>query len=66
MIDRDKQGAEGGHTLNDHLYDDTLAHEHGPDADHDHDDYGPPEPLSSNPIWVQDNVFLASVGIDIG
>lgn len=66
MIDRDKQGAEGGHTLNDHLYDDTLAHEHGPDADHDHDDYGPPEPLSSNPIWIQDNVFLASVGIDIG
>ena len=66
MMDREQSGAAPRHTLDDHLYDDTLAHEHGPDADHDHDDYGPPEPLEDNPIWIQDNVFLRSVGIDIG
>ncbi len=66
MTDREKSGAAPRHTLDDHLHDDTLAHEHGPDADHDHDDYGPPEPLENNPIWIQDNVFLKSVGIDIG
>jgi ethanolamine utilization protein EutA len=55
-----------GHRLNDHRYDEGLSHEHGPDADHDHDDFGPPGALEDNPIWLQDNVFLKSVGIDIG
>jgi len=54
------------HTLIDHVYDGALVHEHGPDADHDHDDLGPPQALEDNPIWLQDNVFLKSVGIDIG
>ena len=53
------------HTLDDHLFGDLLPHEHGPDADHDHDDIDP-GPLEENPIWQQDNVFLRSVGIDIG
>lgn len=53
------------HTIDDHRYGDTLAHEHGPDADHDHDDIDP-GPLEENPIWLRDNVALTSVGIDIG
>lgn len=54
------------HTLSDHRYEDSFSHEHGPDADHDHDDFGPIGALEDNPIWLQDNVFLKSVGIDIG
>lgn len=38
---------------------------HVPDHDHDHDDDAP-LPLEDNPIWQQDNVWLHSVGIDIG
>jgi ethanolamine utilization protein EutA len=52
------------HTLSDHMFGDLAPHEHGPDADHDHDfDDGP---LEDNPIFQQDNVTLHSVGIDIG
>jgi ethanolamine utilization protein EutA len=54
-----------GHTLADHMFGDLMPHEHGPDADHDHDDIDP-GPLEDNPIWRQDNVYLRSVGIDIG
>lgn len=54
------------HTLDDHRYEDSFSHEHGPDSDHDHDDLGPIGALEDNPIWLQDNVFLKSVGIDIG
>ncbi|MGH6922509.1 MAG: ethanolamine ammonia-lyase reactivating factor EutA [Propylenella sp.] len=53
------------HTLADHMFGDFHAHEHGPDADHDHDVIDP-GPLEENPIWQQDNVFLRSVGIDVG
>ncbi len=53
------------HTLADHMFGDLMPHEHGPDADHDHDDIDP-GPLEENPIWQQDNVSLRSVGIDIG
>jgi ethanolamine utilization protein EutA len=55
-----------GHSLADHLYGDVLAHEHGPDADHDHDSLEALGPLEENPIWIQDNVILNSVGMDIG
>lgn len=55
-----------GHSLDDHLYGDFAPHEHGPDADHDHDDFPTGGALEENPIWVQDNVKLRSVGIDIG
>jgi ethanolamine utilization protein EutA len=37
-------------------------HGHGHD-DHDH---GPEIPLEENPLWLQDNVVLHSVGVDIG
>lgn len=53
------------HTIDDHMFGDFYPHEHGPDADHDHDDIDP-GPLEENPIWQRDNVALTSVGIDIG
>jgi len=53
------------HTLADHAPGDWEAHEHGPDADHDHDDIDP-GPLEENPIWLRDNVELSTVGIDVG
>ena len=31
------KGPPPGHTLEDHEYGDVFFHEHGPDADHDHD-----------------------------
>src|SRR5688500_15997661 len=63
----DKQPPKAGHTLEDHRLGEGLfqEHEHGPDADHDHDDFTP-GPLEENAIWIQDNVWLTSVGIDIG
>ncbi len=56
------------HTLSDHLYGEEYGHVHEGDSDHDHDhdDFGGDGPLEENPIWVQDHVTLASVGIDIG
>jgi ethanolamine utilization protein EutA len=54
------------HSIEDHVLGDALDHEHGPDADHDHDDYSSLGPLEENPIWLQDNVLLVSVGMDIG
>ena len=63
----EKQPPRTGHTLEDHRLGHGLyqEHEHGPDADHDHDDFTP-GPLEENAIWLQDNVWLVSVGIDIG
>lgn len=55
-----------GHTLADHVLGDYEPHEHGPDADHDHDEFELPGPIEDHPIWLQDNVTLKSVGIDIG
>jgi len=56
------------HTINDHLYGQSLVHEHGDDADHDHDhDFDDEDiPLEDNPLWRQDNVSLMTVGMDIG
>lgn len=66
MADNEGKPGGGGHSLDDHLYGDFAPHEHGPDADHDHDDFPTGGALEENPIWVQDNVTLRSVGIDIG
>jgi ethanolamine utilization protein EutA len=67
MPAKPKAPAKAGHTLADHLHGEGLfgAHEHGPDADHDHDDFapGPPE---ENAVFLADNVHLLSVGMDIG
>src|SRR5205807_3170925 len=55
------------HTLADHLYGRDIAHVHASDADHDHDhDFDDDGPVEDNPLWQQDNVALATVGIDIG
>src|SRR5256885_17192213 len=64
----DTDDSKKGHTLADHLLGQNFVHDHDGDADHDHDhfDFDPDEPLEHNPIWVQDHVTLASVGIDIG
>ena len=50
-----------------------TGHGHGDPHDHDHEhgiddehDDGQEVPLEENPIWLQDNVVLHSVGVDIG
>src|SRR3954447_8627604 len=53
------------HTVADHQLGSDLAHVHDGDADHDHDDFVD-GPIEDNPLWIQDNVTLTSVGIDIG
>jgi ethanolamine utilization protein EutA (predicted chaperonin) len=60
-----KKSGEGAHTIADHMLGDFFPHDHSSDADHDHDVIDPGR-LEDNPIWQQDNVFLKSVGIDIG
>ena len=61
------------HSLKDHQWGDlTAEHAHGDDADHDHDHDFNDELADAGPggaehaLWVQDNVILHSVGIDIG
>lgn len=61
-----EQRPRPSHSIDDHALGDAFDHEHGPDADHDHDDYSSLGPLEENPIWLQDNVILTSVGMDIG
>ena len=55
-----------GHNMNDHTMGQGWAHVHAGDADHDHDEFDSDGPLEENPLWIQDNVTLKSVGIDIG
>jgi ethanolamine utilization protein EutA len=66
MPPADEKEKTSGHTISDHLYGQNLAHEHGDDADHDHDWVDDEESLENNPIWLQDHVTLNSVGIDVG
>jgi len=49
------------HTLTDHLHGEDHDHEHDHDADHEHD-----SSIEENALWLQDNISLTSVGIDIG
>jgi ethanolamine utilization protein EutA len=49
------------HTLADHLHGEDHDHDHDHDADHEHD-----SALEDNALWLQDNISLVSVGIDIG
>ncbi len=56
-----------GHSLQDHRWGVHDAdHAHGDDADHDHDDVDPGPGCIDQSLWMQDNVVLHSVGIDIG
>lgn len=56
------------HDLNDHDYGifGTHAHLPGNKYDHDHDENFDEGPLEDNPLWQQDNIFLSTVGVDIG
>jgi len=57
------------HTLEDHLIgmDPLHSHEDGEaDHDHDHDDPGGEYDPTTSSLWLQDNITLLSVGIDIG
>jgi ethanolamine utilization protein EutA len=49
------------HSLADHLHGDEHDHDHDHDADHEHD-----SSVEDNAIFLQDNIALTSVGIDIG
>lgn len=66
MAENEKDKPSSGHTLGDHMLGDTRYHDHGPDADHDHDEDFEDGPLEENPLWIADNVRLTSVGIDVG
>ena len=57
------------HRLEDHLLgmDPMHSHEEGAaDHDHDHDDVGGEYDPTTSSLWLQDNITLLSVGIDIG
>jgi ethanolamine utilization protein EutA len=58
------------HSVTDHRYGvHDEAHEHGGDSDHDHDHddaAGAGPGGAEHALWMQDNVILHSVGIDIG
>ena len=57
------------HRLEDHLLgmDPMHSHEEGEaDHDHDHDDVGGEYDPTTSSLWLQDNITLLSVGIDIG
>jgi ethanolamine utilization protein EutA len=58
------------HTVADHARGEDAGHSHGEgeydhDHDHDHDDFGSYDPRS-DPLKLQDQLTLVSVGIDIG
>ena len=57
------------HRLEDHLLGMDPMHEHEDgeaDHDHDHDDLGGEYDPTTTSLWLQDNITLLSVGIDIG
>jgi ethanolamine utilization protein EutA len=57
------------HRLEDHLLGLDPMHEHEDgevDHDHDHDDTGGDYDPTTTSLWMQDNITLVSVGIDIG
>src|SRR3981081_4894298 len=66
--DKSRSAHRSGHSLADHTLGENFTHEHEGAADHDHDHFEFDEdgPIEQNPIWMQDHVTLASVGIDIG
>ena len=59
-----------GHTVGDHRFGAAAfehSHDHDDgDHDHDHDDIDGAPTEGDRALWVQDNVVLQSVGIDIG
>lgn len=72
MTDQKKPPAEGAppmwpHSIADHQWGAGVGHEHTHDdgGDHDHDHDAPPGDGEEG-LWMQDNVVLNTVGIDIG
>ncbi len=66
MAEDQNKAKASGHSVDDHAYGKDLIHEHSGDEDHDHDQFYDDVPLEENPLWIQDNVTLTSVGIDVG
>ncbi|MEE8438353.1 MAG: ethanolamine ammonia-lyase reactivating factor EutA [Micropepsaceae bacterium] len=66
MAEDENEAKVKGHSVADHAYGKDLIHEHSGDEDHDHDEFYDDVPLEENPLWIQDNVTLTSVGIDVG
>jgi ethanolamine utilization protein EutA len=54
------------HSLADHQHGLDHDHEHDDDHGHDHDHDLDPGALEQNALWLQDNIALTSIGIDIG
>ena len=64
MTDPRKPHGIGDHQLGDSL---GYGHSHEEGGDHDHDHDGMPAGAGEDPsLWMQDNVVLHTVGIDIG
>lgn len=68
MPDNKEPKPKRTHSLEDHRHGEDFGHSHEGDeaADHDHDHFDADGNLEDNPLWIQDHVSLASVGIDIG
>jgi ethanolamine utilization protein EutA len=66
MTGGDRTTPVARHTLADHALGADWAHVHDGTADHEHDIPEDDGPIEENPIWLQDHVFLSSVGMDIG
>jgi ethanolamine utilization protein EutA len=69
FIEMDEMDAtDGPHSVKDHQWGvHDASHTHADDSDHDHDDVGDADPSGADhTLWMQDNVILHSVGIDIG
>ena len=66
MTDNKDTKPKRTHSLEDHRHGEDYGHSHDEDADHDHDHFDADGNLEDNPLWIQDHVSLASVGIDIG
>jgi ethanolamine utilization protein EutA len=66
MANENEKKPVGVHSMTEHESGQYFYHEHSADADHEHDEFDMDGPLEENPLWIQDNVHLTSVGIDIG
>jgi len=68
MPDNKDSNPKRKHSLEDHRHGEDYGHSHEDEeaADHDHDHFDADGNLEDNPLWIQDHVSLASVGIDIG
>lgn len=67
-VDPENATFRRAHSLEDHRLGREVdhLHAHAEDIDHDHDDFGGPLTEADRALWMQDNVIMNSVGIDIG